>query len=66
MPLIPGGGRKRSGRIGRVQSPQPLGKPRGMWWDNQRQLLSILFTNGWTSGGPEWYPVVIEYEAVNG
>lgn len=33
----------------------------GMWWDNQRQILSVMFQGQWNVGGPEWHPVVQEY-----
>ncbi len=33
----------------------------GMWWDNHRQILSVMAQGQWNAGGPEWYPVVQEY-----
>jgi hypothetical protein len=50
----------------RYPFPTAIGKPKGMWWDNERQLLSVFYANGWTWGGSESYPVVIEYEVANG
>lgn len=48
-------------RGARYPFPTAVGKPKGMWWDNERQLLSVFYANGWTWGGSEQYPVVIEY-----
>ena len=42
----------------------PLGQPFGLWWDTHRKLLSIVYTAGWSNGGSESYPVVIEYEVM--
>lgn len=40
----------------------PFGSPCGMWWDSQRQLLSIVYLQGWWPGGSESYPVILEFE----
>jgi hypothetical protein len=42
----------------------PFGSPSGMWWDDVRKLLSIVYVNGWWTGGSETYPVVCEFEVV--
>lgn len=38
------------------------GRPTGMWWDNERQILSVVYANAWTWGGSESYPIVVEFE----
>lgn len=41
--------------------PRGWNKPFGMWWDSERQVLSIMDTNAWWSGGSETYPLIYEF-----
>jgi|GEM_PF-2060130 len=40
----------------------PFTRPNGMWFDAETELLSIVYKNGWSDGGSEMYPVVLEFE----
>lgn len=37
------------------------GRPRGMWWDPVREVLSICYRNVWSFGGSESYPAIYEF-----
>jgi hypothetical protein len=42
--------------------PVSLNRPKGLWFDVETKHLNIVYANAWSPGGPESYPVVIEYE----